>query len=49
MVTLEAGTTLNKFSGDTYLRKYVQNHQAGREEREQESAMIHKMAKIDLL
>ena len=57
MATLEAGTTpraatnqhhtLNKFSGDTYLRKYLQNYQAGREEREQESAMICKKAKID--
>ena len=33
---------------NTYLRKYLQNHQAGREEREQESAMIRKEAKIDL-
>ena len=23
MATLEAGTTLNKFSGDTYLREYL--------------------------
>ena len=40
---------LNKFSGDTYLRKYLWNHQAGREEREQESAMICKKAKVDAL
>ena len=32
-----------------YLRKYLQNHEAGREEREQESAMIRKKAKIDPL
>ena len=63
MATLEAGATpraatgtvtLNKFSGDTYLREYLPekiltNHQAGREEREQESAMIRKKAKIDPL
>ena len=41
--------TLNKFSGDTYLRQYLPNHQAGREEREQESAMIRKKANIDPL
>ena len=46
---LTGTVTLNKFSGDTYLRKYLPNHQAGREEREQESAMIRKLAKIDLL
>ena len=58
MATLEAGATpraatgtvtLNKFSGDTYQRKYLRNHQAGREEREQESTMIRKKAKIDPL
>ena len=48
--------TLNEFSGDTYLREYLPektddlpNHQAEREEREQESAMIRKKAKIDPL
>ena len=47
---------LNKFSGDTYLREYLpekilMNHQAGRQggERQQESAMICKKAKIDAL
>ena len=55
MATLEAGTTqnrpligtvtLNKFRLDTYLRKYLRNHQGGREEREQESTMIGKKAK----
>ena len=34
---------------NTYLRKYLRNYQAGREEREQESAMIRKKAKIDPL
>ena len=55
MATLEAGTTqkrpltgtvtLNKFRLDTYVREYLRNHHAGREEREQESTMIHKKAK----
>jgi len=36
-------------SENIYLRKYLQTHQAGREEKEQESAMIHKKAKIDPL
>ena len=61
MATLEAGTTPTAATNrhrhivqtcvpkNTFLRKYLQNHQAGKEERELESTMICKKAKIDLL
>ena len=57
MATLEAGTTpraatnrhRDTYLRDTYQKKYWQNHQAGREKREQESVMIRKKAKIDPL
>ena len=38
----------NKFLGDTYLREYLPE-KIGRKERQQESAMICKKAKIDAL